>query len=83
MEFAFSAEDDALRCGFAVRRAPTALWKKAGGERERLFRSNPELAEKQYAGWNRGQMVKVTPTPKKLIFVCPLHRYWRKLLLQT
>ena len=71
-----------MTSGFAVRRAPTALWKKAGGDRGRLFRSNPELAAKRYAGWNGGQMVKVTPTPKKLIFVRPLHRYWRKVLLQ-
>ena len=71
-----------MTSGFAVRRAPTALWKKAGGERARLFKSNPELAAKRYAGWNGGQMVKVTPTPKKLIFVRPLHRYWRRVLLR-
>lgn len=69
-----------MTSGFAVRRAPIALWKRAGGERLKLWESNPKLAAKRYAGWNGGQMVKVTPTPKKLVFVRPLHRYWKKVL---
>ena len=68
--------------GFAVRRAPVSLWKRAGGERQKLWESNPHLAAKLYAKWNAGQLVRVTPTPKKLIFVRPLHRYWRRELLR-
>lgn len=68
--------------GFAVRRAPVSLWKRAGGERQKLWETNPRLAAKEYAKWNGGQLVKVSPTPKKLIFVRPLHRYWRRRLLR-
>jgi len=68
--------------GFAVRRVPMSLWKRAGGERERLARTNPKLAAQKYANWNGGLAFKVTPTPKKLIFVLPLHRYWRRELLR-
>lgn len=68
--------------GFAVRRAPVSLWKRAGGEREKLWNSNPRLAAQKYATWNGGQMVKVEPTTPKLIFVRPLHRYWRRELLR-
>jgi hypothetical protein len=70
-----------MTSGFAVRRAPTSLWKRAGGERLKLWETDPKLAAKRYAGWNGGQLVKVTPTPKKLVFVRPLHRYWKRALL--
>ncbi|MBI3412982.1 MAG: DUF4338 domain-containing protein [Candidatus Aenigmarchaeota archaeon] len=69
--------------GFAVRRAPVSLWKRAGGERKKLWESDPHAAAKLYAGWNGGQLVKVTPTPKKHIFARPLHRYWRRELLRV
>jgi len=32
--------------GFAVRRAPIALWKKTGGERLKLWQADPRLAAK-------------------------------------
>jgi hypothetical protein len=68
--------------GCAVRRAPVSLWKRAGGDRRKLFESDPKKAAKVYAAWNGGQLVKVTPTIPKLIFVRALHRYWRRELLR-
>lgn len=67
--------------GFAVRRAPVSLWKRSGGERQRLFELDPHAAAKKYAAWNDGRIAKVTQTPKKLVFVRPLHRYWKRELL--
>lgn len=68
--------------GFAVRRAPVSLWKRAGGNRRKLWESNPKAAAKKYATWNGGQLVQAAPTKPKLIFVRPLHRYWKRELLQ-
>jgi len=67
--------------GFAIRRTPVALWMRGGGRRQELWRSDPELAAKRYARWNRGQRVRATPAPRKLVFVKPLHRYWRREVL--
>lgn len=69
--------------GFAVRRVPVSLWKRAGGERETLRNTNALLAAQKYATWNSGRMVKVTPTTRKLVFIRPLHRYWKRALLTT
>lgn len=69
--------------GCAVRRAPVSLWKRAGGDRRKLWESNPKEAAKVYAAWNGGQLVRVTPTKPKLILVRPLHRYWKHELLRT
>ncbi len=48
-----------------------------------MLNTNPRLAAQNYASWNGGRMAKVTPTPKKLIFIKPLHRYWKRALLTT
>jgi hypothetical protein len=72
-----------MTAGFAVRRAPVALWKRAGGERARLFASDPVAAAKKFAAWNNGQRVTAVRTEPKLIFVRPLHRYWKRELLRV
>ncbi len=70
-----------MTSGFAIRRIPFSLWRRAGGERERLLKENPKLAAEKYASWNDGKNVKVTETARKLVFLRPLHRYWRRVLL--
>lgn len=66
--------------GCAVRRLPFSLWKVAGGERQRLFESNPQAAIARYSRWNSGRVVTSQSTVPKLIFVRPLHRYWKRKL---
>jgi len=66
--------------GHAARRLPLSLWRVAGGNRQKLFESNPEQVIATYSRWNHGKVVSSGPTPPKLIIVKPLHRYWRRVL---
>lgn len=67
--------------GWAVRRLPLSLWKISGGWRQKLYETNRQEAIVRYSQWNRGKHVRAEPTSPKLVFVKPLHRYWKRKLL--
>jgi len=64
--------------GYAISKLPIKLWKQGSGRRAELAKAD-KLVE---YGIKKGDIIKVTRTAPKLIFVKPLRRNWRKYLLQ-
>ena len=71
--------------GNSIQKAPVQLWKKEDSARGKLARENPEAAIAKYAVGNKGnksgEHYKVTKSEPKLIFVKPLIRNWKKILI--
>lgn len=71
--------------GNHIRKTPLGLWAKEKGERGRLARENPEECLKRYAGYlgeHNESGYKVTKVAKKIMFIKPLTRTWKKVLTQ-
>ena len=71
--------------GNHIRKTPLRLWAKETGERGRLAREDPEECLKRYAGYlgeHSGSGYKVTKVAKKIMFVKPLVKDWKKRLIQ-
>ena len=69
--------------GNHIRKTPLGLWAKEKGERGRLARENPEECLKRYAGYlgdHNNSGYKVTKVLKKMMFVKPLIKDWKKRL---
>lgn len=70
--------------GNHIRKTPLGLWAKETGERGRLARENPQECLKRYAGYlgdHNNSGYKVTKVAKKLMFVKPLVKDWKKKLM--
>jgi hypothetical protein len=65
--------------GNSISKAPVLLWQKEDSKRGELARLNPEEAIKKYAVGNNHYVI--TESPKKLVFVKPLRKDWKKILL--
>lgn len=70
--------------GNHIRKTPLGLWAKETGERSKLARENPQECLKRYAGYlgdHNNSGYKVTKVAKKLMFVKPLVKDWKKKLM--
>lgn len=70
--------------GNSIKKIPIVMWKKENTERGRLARENPEECMKQYAGYvNNSEKYgyDVRATDKKLVFIKPLVKNWKDILL--
>lgn len=70
--------------GNSIKKIPLLMWKKEKTERGRLARENPVECMKQYAGYvNNSEKYgyDVQTTEKKIVFIKPLVKDWKKLLL--
>ena len=64
--------------GSSFRKAPLLLWQKEKGARGELSRNDPVAAMEKY-GYGGKQYI-VVESPKKIMFVKPLVKNWKKLL---
>ena len=64
--------------GVSFSKAPLASWKKEKGKRGELARKDPQKAIEKYAVG--GKQYHITKSEPKLIFMHPLHRYWKRVL---
>jgi hypothetical protein len=72
--------------GNAIKKIPILMWKKENTERGRLARENPEECMKQYAFYaNNSEKYgyDVQPTDKKIVFIRPLVKNWKSILLSS
>ncbi len=67
--------------GNAIRKGPLSLWQKEKGIRGELARINPKLALEKY-GYG-GKEYVVSNSPIKIMFIKPLVKNWKKMLLST
>lgn len=66
--------------GNSISKAPLLLWKKEDSKRGELARNNPEEAIKKYAVGSTHY--NVTKSEKKLVFVKPIRKDFRKFLMK-
>ena len=72
-----------MTSGASIQKSPLLLWAKETGERGRLARENKEECLKiygKYLGEHNGSGYKVTESKKKIVFVKPLVKNWKKIL---
>ena len=70
--------------GNSIKKIPIVMWKKENTERGRLARDNPEECMRQYAFYvNNSEKYgyDVKATQKKIIFIKPLIKNWKQILL--
>ena len=65
--------------GTAIKKGPLTLWRREKGLRGELARTNPTAALEKY-GYG-GKEYIISKSPIKIMFVKPLVRNWKKLLL--
>jgi hypothetical protein len=65
--------------GNSIRKAPTLLWKKESGKRGELARENPQLAWEKYGYGDKSHVI--TKSLPKMIFIKPICKDWKELLL--
>jgi hypothetical protein len=65
--------------GNSIKKAPVLLWQKENSKRGELARTNPEEAIKKYAVGREHYVI--TESEKKLVFVKPLVKNFREVLL--
>ncbi len=68
--------------GNAIRKGPLALWVKETGSRGELARTNPKAALEKY-GYADGKEYIISKSPVKIMFVKPIVKNWKKLLLSV
>ena len=70
--------------GNSIKKIPIVMWKKENTERGRLARENPEECMRRYAFYvnnNEKYGYDVQTTQKKIVFIKPLVKNWKELLL--
>ena len=70
--------------GNSIKKIPIVMWKKENTERGRLARENPEECMRRYAFYvNNSEKYgyDVQTTQKKIVFIKPLVKNWKELLL--
>jgi hypothetical protein len=75
-----------MSAGSSIRKSPLKLWAKDSGERGRLAREDPKECLKRYSGYlgeHNSSGYKITKSPKKMIFVKPLVKNWKEILLSS
>lgn len=72
-----------MTSGASIQKSPLLLWAKEKGERGRLARENKEECLKKYGtylGEHNGSGYKVTESKKKIVFLKPLVKNWKRIL---
>jgi hypothetical protein len=68
--------------GSSIQKAPMKMWMKEKGERGRLAREDKEAClKKYYLDGSTSSGYKITKSKKKIVFVKPLIKLWKKELL--
>lgn len=70
--------------GNSIKKIPLIMWKKENTERGRLARENPEECMRQYSFYvnnNQKYGYDVKATQKKIVFIKPLVKNWKQILL--
>ena len=69
-----------ITSGNSIKKGPIALWIKETGKRGKLARENPKAALEKY-GYKDGKEYIVSKSTPKIMFVKPLVKNWKELLL--
>lgn len=69
-----------ITSGNSIKKGPLALWVKETGKRGELARTNPKEALEKY-GYKDGKEYIVTKSEPKIMFIKPLVKNWKEMLL--
>ncbi len=65
--------------GVSIRKGPLGLWRKEGGIRGELARTDPKAALEKY-GYDEGKEYIVSKSSVKMMFVKPIVKKWKEIL---